>query len=554
VNRPWSDKYDHPVPEPFTFPESTLDRVFAATAARHPEWVALSYNGEDTTYAQLNERANRLAHGLRARGVAKGDRVALLLPTAPAYPLAAVAAHKIGAVIVNIGVMTKAPEFVEIARATGARVLITLDVFLPNIHPALAAAGIEHLILHSVSGLEQRLPPLAVPPEPLDALLRAHPATELPAVVDPGDLAVLQMTSGTSGRPKAVRLTHRNIVANLQQIEAFRPVAGPPNAAVICLLPFFHVFGFTICLQLSVLRGYRMVLVPRFDPLAVVPLLGLLEQYRPVVSLPAVPGLWIALTRHLEGSPATRALLAGIEMPSCGGAPLPPQVKERYLHLTGRRLHEAYGLSEAASTTHMTPVAHPSPAGSIGIPIPGTDARIVDLADPARELPPGEIGELAVRGPQVMAGYWQAPEATESTARVEDGWLYTGDLARMDEDGFFFIVDRRDDLIITSGFNVYPSEVEAALKAHPGVADAVVVGVPDALRGRTIVARVVPREGAALTDAAVLEHCRAQLADYKVPRRVLIVEQIPKSPVGKPLRRELRSAADELEHRGGPPA
>jgi long-chain acyl-CoA synthetase len=314
---------------------------------------------------------------------------------------------------------------------------------------------------------------------------------------------------------------------------------------VICLLPFFHVFGFTICFQLSMLRGYRMVLVPRFDPLAVVPLLGLLEQYRPVMSLPAVPGLWIALTKHLEANSGMRALLAEIEMPSCGGAPLPPAVKERYFQLTGRRLHEAYGLSEASSTTHMTPLTRPCPAGSIGIPIPGTDARIAALDDPGCTLAPGEIGELAVSGPQLMAGYWQTPEATESTARFEDGWLFTGDLARMDADGFFFIVDRKDDMIITSGFNVFPSEVEAVLRAQPGVADAVVVGVPHGSRGRSIVARVVPREGSELTDAQLLEHCRARLPDYKVPRRVLIVAEIPKSPVGKPQRRELRAAAGE---------
>ena len=545
MNRPWTSHYDHPVPEPFTFPETTLDRIFVSTVASHPGWVALSFNDEDTTYRQLNDRINRFAHGLRSLGVEKGDRVALMLPTSPVYPMAAVAVHKIGAVIVNIGVMTKGPEFAGILQATGARVLVTLDVFLPNIHTALAAAGVQHLILHSVSGIEQKLPPLAVTPLPLEQLLRSQPACEPRAVAEPGDLAVLQMTSGTSGRPKAVMLTHRNIVANLYQIEGFRPPTAPSNAAVICLLPFFHVFGFTICFQLSVLRGYRMVLVPRFDPLAVVPLLGLLEKYRPVLSLPAVPGLWIALTKHLEaGSLGTRALLADIEMPSCGGAPLPPTVKERYFQLTGRRLHEAYGLSEAASTTHMTPLTKPCPAGSIGIPLPGTNARIVDLEDPDRTLDPGEVGELAVSGPQIMGGYWQTPEATESTARLKDGWLFTGDLARMDASGFFFIVDRRDDMIITSGFNVYPNEIEAVLKAHPEVADAVVVGVPDPSRGCSIVARVVPRDGETLTDAQVLEHCRARLPDYKVPRRVLIVAEIPKSPVGKPLRRELRKAAD----------
>ncbi|HEY6000610.1 MAG TPA: AMP-binding protein [bacterium] len=541
MSRPWQDKYDHPVPEPFTFPETTLDRVLAATAAAHPDWVALSAGDDNTTYAQLDERATRVAHGLRALGIAKGDRVALMLPNAAAYPLAAAAAHKIGAVIVNVGAMTKGPEFAAIARATGARVLVTLDVFLPNVHGALAASGIEHLVLHSVSGLERQLPPPGVPTVPLGDLLRSHPATALPPVAAPEDLALLQMTSGTSGRPKAVKLTHRNIVANLYQIEAFRPVAGAANGAVICLPPFFHVFGFTIGLQLSVLRGYRMVLVPRFDPLAIVPLLALVEKHRPVVSLPGVPALWKVLVKHLEASPAAREMFAAIEMPSCGGAPLPPELKERFHQLTGRRLHEAYGLSEAASTTHMTPVSRPCPAGSMGIPIPGIDARIADLDAPARTVPTGEVGELAVRGPQVMAGYWLAPDATESTSRLRDGWLFTGDLARMDADGFFFIVDRRDDLIITSGFNVYPSEVEAVLKAHPGVADAAVVGVPDPSHGKVVIARVVPREKVELSAAEVLEHCRQRLPDHKVPRRVLVVDEIPKSPVGKPLRRQLRA-------------
>ena len=272
MNRPWTSHYDHPVPEPFPFPETTLDRVFAGTVASHPDWTALSYNDEDTTYRQLNERVNRFASGLRSLGIGQGDRVALMLPTSPVYPMAAVAVHKIGAVIVNVGVMTKGPEFAGILQATGARVLVTLDVFLPNIHLSLAAAGVRHLILHSVSGIEQKLPPLAVTPLPLEQLLRHRSPPANPARwPNRGIWPVLQMTSGTSGRPKAVMLTHRNIVANLYQIEGFRPATAPSNAAVICLLPVFHVFGFTICFQLSVLRGYRMVLVPwRFDPLAVV--------------------------------------------------------------------------------------------------------------------------------------------------------------------------------------------------------------------------------------------------------------------------------------------
>ena len=545
MNRPWTSHYDHPVPEPFPFPETTLDRIFAGTVASHPDWVALSYNDEDTTYRQLDERVNRFAHGLRSLGVGKGDRVALMLPTSPVYPMAAVAVHKIGAVIVNVGVMTKGPEFAGILQATGARVLVTLDVFLPNIHLALAAAGVQHLILHSVSGIEQKLPPLAVPPLPLEQLLRTQPACEPRAVAEPGDLAVLQMTSGTSGRPKAVMLTHRNIVANLLPDRGLPPAhsavqrRGDLPAAVLSRLRLHDLLPALGAAGLS--HGAGPALRPARRG-ASARAAG--EIPAGAVAARGARSLDRAHQAPRGRQPGTRALLADIEMPSCGGAPLPPTVKERYFQLTGRRLHEAYGLSEAASTTHMTPLTKPSPAGSIGIPLPGTDARIVDLEDSDRTLDPGEVGELAVSGPQIMGGYWQTPEATESTARLKDGWLFTGDLARMDAEGFFFIVDRRDDMIITSGFNVYPSEIEAVLKAHPGVADAVVVGVPDPSRGCSIVARVVPREGETLTGAQVLEHCRSRLPDYKVPRRVLIVAEIPKSPVGKPLRRELRKAED----------
>ena len=401
MDRPWMRHYDQPVPQPFTFAETTLDRLLARTAAEHPDWVALSHDGADTTYGELAVRANRLAHALRALGLRRGDRVALVLPTSPVYPVAAAAAHANGAAIVNFSVMAKGLELRETLRAVGARILITLDVFLPNVLPALAGSGVEQLVLHSVQGLQKQLPPPPVPLWHFGELLRAHPAQAPDSAAEPGDPALIQLTSGTGGRPKAALLTHRNLVANLRQIEAFRPEPGGTNAAVICLLPFFHVFGFAICLQLSVLRGYRMVLVPRFDPFALTALLGLIAKYQPV-SLPAVPVLWSALVRHLGESPAACALLATIEMPSSGGAPLPPPVKERYFRLTGRRIHEGYGLSEAASTTHMTPLLKDSPPGSIGIPLPGTDARIADLDDPARTLPAGEVGELAVRGPQVM--------------------------------------------------------------------------------------------------------------------------------------------------------
>jgi long-chain acyl-CoA synthetase len=544
MDRPWLKYYEQTVPENFIFPETTLDRIFMNTVAKYPGWIACTYNDEDITYQQLNERVNRFAHGLISLGVKKGDHVALMLPTSPAYPIAAEAIHKLGAVIVNIGVMTKGNDFTAIFRASGAKILLTLDIFLQNIHMSLAGAGVEHLILHSVFGLEKKLLPLQVDFIYLDKLNAGQSTDEIVSASAPDDLALLQMTSGTSGRPKAVMLTHRNIVSNLYQIESFRPQVTPNNGAVICMLPFFHVFGFAICFQLSVFRGYRMVLVPRFDPFAVLPIMGMLEKYKPV-SLPAVPGLWGVLTRHLEDKPGRAELLSSIEMPTSGGAYIQPSVKERFYKITGRHIHEAYGLSEASSTTHMTPLTRVSPPGSIGIPIPGTDAKITDINDPDKKLETGMVGELAIFGPQIMKGYWNLPEETESTARVRNGWLYTGDLARMDEDGFFYIVDRKDDMIIISGFNVYPSEIESVLKNHSGVADAVVIGVKDSARGQFIEARVVLREGESTTQSELLEHCRTNLADYKIPRRILIVKDIPKSPVGKPLRRELRNQTEE---------
>jgi long-chain acyl-CoA synthetase len=544
MNRPWTKYYDQSVPEKIIFPETTLDRIFMDTVIKNPNWIAYSYNDEDTTYKELNDRVNRFARGLISLGVKKGDHIALMLPTSPVYPIAAEAIHKLGAVIVNIGVMTKGSDFTAIFRVSKAKILVTLDIFLQNIHSSLADAGVEHLILHSVFGLEKKLLPLSVDFIYLDKLTSAQSSQELISASEPGDLALLQMTSGTSGRPKAVMLTHNNIIANLYQIEAIRPNVGSDNGAVICMLPFFHVFGFAVCFQLSIFHGYRMILVPRFDPFAVLPIIGMLEKYRPI-SLPAVPSLWGVLTRHLEDAPGRAELFSSIEIPTSGGAYILPSVKERFFQITGKRIHEAYGLSEASSTTHMTPLNIISPPGSIGIPIPGTDAKIVDNENPEITLDTGMIGELAISGPQIMGGYWNMPEETESTSRLRNGWLFTGDLARMDEDGFFYIVDRKDDMIIISGFNVYPSEIESVLKTHPGVSDAVVIGIKDSARGQFIEARVVLHEGETVTIAQLLEHCRVNLADYKIPRRMLIVSEIMKSPVGKPLRRELRGQVEE---------
>jgi len=537
MNKRWAAQYDQSMSEPLDYPEIPLQELLCRTARAHPDWVATSFNDIDITYRQLDLRSNQFAWALRELGVLPGDRIILLLPNSPTYVIASYGVFKAGGVLVNANVMTRGAELSRVLLHTGARVVVTLDIFLEGVLQGTAQSPVEHVIFHSVFGAERTLDLSAVRPRlaPMADLLARHPVDLPPTMNAPDDLALLQLTSGTVGAPKAVMLTHRNLVANVWQIlHSRRPPSGDDNAAVICILPFFHVFGFIVCLQLSVLRGYRMILVPRFDVTSAAPLVALLEKYRPV-SFPAVPALWAVLAAQGE---SMREILGCIEVPSSGGAPLPARVQEQFRRLTGHAIMEAYGLSEAPST-HMFPTARPERPGSIGIPLLDTDTRIVDAETGERELGVGEVGELAVKGPQIMRGYWKDEALTARTLR--SGWLYTGDLARMDEDGYFYLVDRKDDLIITSGFNVYPSEVEAALARHPAVQEAAVVGAADAVRGEVVVASVVLRDGAIATAAELLTHCQEHLVPHKVPRTIRFVAEIPKQPTGKAIRRLLRT-------------
>jgi long-chain acyl-CoA synthetase len=415
-----------------------------------------------------------------------------------------------------------------------------LDIFVQSALKVFKETPLEQIIIHSVFGMEAKLDLETGIPKPLifNDLVSSHPWEEPPMAATVDDIAVLQYTSGATGTPKAAVLTHRNIVSNMFQINASMPQHAPENGAVICIIPFFHVFGMTVCMNISVFKGYRMVLLPRFDWSSVLSLMELIEKYRPY-SFPAVPSLWAALVSHPE---AQYFPLSDIWIPSSGGAPLPAWVQENYESLTGKKIMEAYGLSETASTTHINPLEKGGVTGSIGVPLPGTEAKIVDMETGEKACAVGEVGELIVRGPQVMQGYWKDPELTEKV--LKGGWLYTGDLARVDENGFFYVVDRRDDLIISRGYNIYPSEVEKVLTRYPGVKQAAVVGIPDDIRGQSITAFVV-REKSEITKEELLAHCREHLSDYKIPKAIWFRKQIPLNPAGKPLRRILRT---EIPH------
>ncbi|MFH2130716.1 MAG: long-chain fatty acid--CoA ligase [bacterium] len=537
MTRPWLKNYDEGVTHEPTYPDITLPDILIRTAARYPDHIATTMNNLDITYGELNRKVNGFAHALAGMGVKKGDRVALLLPNSPTYIIAFYGITKLGAIVVNLNVMSHGHELVTFLTRSGAEIVVTLDLFLNNVVQVVEETPLRGIVIHSVLNQEKEIQRNAACPEILilNDLVAANPAGEPDPVCRPDDVAVLQYTSGSTGLPKAAVLTHRSIVSNVAQINCWRPVPKQENPAVLCIIPFFHVFGMTICLHLSIYNSFRMVLYPMFDWSNILNILNDIKRYRPV-SFPAVPALWAALVSHNE---ADQYDLSAIEVATGGGAPLPDWVQEKYHQLTGNRIAQAYGLSEVSSSSHITPfhgkITH---YDSIGLPLPGTDVRIVDVDTGEKECPVGAVGEMVIKGPQVMQGYWNDPDRTREALR--DGWLYTGDLARMDEDGYFYLVDRKDDLIISRGFNVYPSDIETVLKQHPAVLDAAVIGTPDKMRGEAIVAYVVLREGLKVENRELLDRCRDQLPAYKVPRYIRFRNEIPANRVGKPLRRVLR--------------
>jgi long-chain acyl-CoA synthetase len=510
------------------------------TVAKHPDDIAISFNEIQMPYKELNARVNMFAHALQKAGVEKGDMIALILVNSPVSVIAFFAVLKIGAVVVNLSVGIQGEELIRCLNESGAKGVVTLDLFAPNIYNVIKNTKVKTVILHSVMGVEKKMRfEEGVPrPQIFQEVLAAAGNTQEPAVqVSPGDVAVLQYTSGSTGAPKAATLTHANLVASVLQSASWMGMSAG-NAAVMCVIPFFHVFGMSACLLLSVFKGYRMVLLPRIDLMDMLSLMKIIETYRPI-SFPAVPSLWAAIL-SLPPEKA-RDQISSIQVATSGGAPLPPWAHEKFENLTGRKMMEAYGLSEASSATHFTPYPRGGPRGSIGVPLPDTDAKIVDIETGEKECPVGEIGELVVKGPQIMRGYWKNQDLTSATLR--DGWLYTGDLARMDQEGFFYIVDRKDDLILSSGFNVYPSQIEEVLEKHPKIKEAAVIGAPDRIKGQSIVAVIVLKEGMQGDKEEFLNYCKENMPDYRVPKAILFRDAIPRNPAGKILKRVLKRDA-----------
>jgi long-chain acyl-CoA synthetase len=505
-----------------------LGQMLAQSAARNPEKAAVIFKDQRTSYAELNARANAVANALSSLGIEPGDRVALYMHNIPLYMEAYYGILKAGGSVVPLNVLYKSGEVEYILRDSGAKALLTFAPFAPNALAATAnAPEIRHVIVAS---------PEPIPGTVSWAEVIANASTTEPTIeVHPEQVAVLCYTSGTTGRPKGAMLSHRNLFANCEQAMMVQAISTRPDDVIWLALPLFHIYGMNLGLNLTLMNGATIALVERFDPVGS---LEVLQKHRCTV-LYGAPPMYVAWVQ----TPSLRDYdFSSVRFIVSGAAALPVAVLEAFQAATGVPISEGYGLSEAApivSSNAAGPVVKP---GTVGPAIPGVEVRIVDEAE--NDVPQGQIGELICRGPNVMMGYWHQPEATAETLR--DGWLHTGDLASMDEDGYISIADRMKDMIIVSGYNVYPREVEETLFKHPAVADAAVVQYPDPYQGESVMAFVVLKQGESATEQDIIEFCRNEIAVFKCPRKVVFTDALPKNTTGKVLRRELRDQAAQL--------
>jgi long-chain acyl-CoA synthetase len=548
-DRPWLAHYPPGVPPQLEIPNRSLVELIEGSVNQHPDRVAFIYYGARWTYRRFWEAAGHVARSLLNEGLHRGDRVALYLPNCPVYPIAFFASLRAGLTVVQVSPLYLGQDLHRLLTDAEPRAVFCLNLQWPNLEkvdwsyraPLVYVTGLHELYpfptrLFVNGSLRRRGLSTRIPEGP--RIRRWRPALSTrgapPAMpVDPAtEVAVLQYTGGTTGVPKAAMLSHRNLVANALQCRAWFNVAEEKREVVLASIPYFHVYGMTVAMTYPLLAGATIVLETRPE---VDEILKLINRYHPT-QFPGVPSLYNAINRHPRRD---RYNLRSIRLCLSGSAPLPLEVAKQFEAETGGNLVEGYGLSETSPVTHANPIKGERRAGSVGLPVPETEERIVDLETGTRRLAPMETGELCVRGPQVMLGYYRQPAETALVLR--DGWFRTGDIAYLDPEGYCFIVDRKKDLINVGGLKVYPREVEEVLFQHPGVADAAVVGFPDAQLGEVVRAFVVRRPGAAVTGEELIGFVRERLAHYKAPRTVEFRSALPRSGVQKVLRRELRA-------------
>ena len=548
MTRIWTAQYDPRVPPTLSYPETSLPHLLTRSAERFFNRPAIRFYGRSISYRELDALVNRFAQALRRTGIGKGSVVGVMLPNLPQTVIAYYGSLRAGAAVTMINPLYVEPEVRQQVADAGCETLVAMPQMYARVGPLLERGLLKRMI---VAGIEDYLPwgkqlmyslkargdgALPVTPARSEVVRFRRfldDSAEPPAVsVAPDDMALLQYTGGTTGVPKGVVLTHRNLVSNTWQCRNWCPL-DEGREVVLGVLPFFHVYGMSVCQNMALSLGSTLVLLPQFQ---VGDVLKIIQSER-VTVFPGIPAMYAAINAHQR---VERYGLRSVRVCISGAGPLDPSIQSRFETLTGAHLVEGYGLTEASPVTHVNPMGQAVEARrtrSIGVPLPDTDARIMDLETGTRELPVGEVGELAVRGPQVMRGYWQRDDETRQVLR--DGWLYTGDIARRDAAGYFYIEDRKKDMIKSGGENVYTREVEEAILRHAKVKDVVVVGIPQLLRGELIKAYVVLKDGETATSAELLEHCRCELAKFKVPKRIEFRQELPKTLVGKVLRRVL---------------
>jgi long-chain acyl-CoA synthetase len=551
--RPWYQHYDPGVPRTATFKDLTLPQFLERAAAAHPDTTAVVFLNGRLTYRDLKDQVDRLATALAALGVAKDHRLAIQLPNLPQTVIAYYAAVRLGAQVVLTNPLYTTREMEHQWKDAGCTVAVVADfTYDQKIKDHRTRLPIAHYVIARIPEY-LRFPLNVLAPlklkrqKPHPAIARVSPGPGIhffrdliartparpPAVtVGLDDVAVLQYTGGTTGVSKGAMLTHRNLSYNVQQAHAWLPALRVGQEVMLTALPIFHVFGMTVCMNLPVYIAATMVLLP--NPRDVPMLIQAIEKRRVTIA-PLVPALFNAINQFPG---IERRDLSSVTVCVSGSAPLSVDVQQRFEALTGGKICEGFGLTETSPVTHINPLQGLRKVGTIGLPITGTDCRIVDMESGTRDLPPGETGELLIRGPQVMKGYWNKREETANVLR--DGWLYTGDLAVMDADGFFKIVGRKKEMIDVSGYKVYPDEVDRVLLSHHAVLEAATIGVPDPKRGETVKSFVVLRPGMSATAEEIVAHCRENLAPYKVPREVEFRGELPKSAALKILRRVLQ--------------
>lgn len=544
----WRENYSEGVPRQLEYPDIPVHGLLERAAAEYPEHTATLFMGARLTYRQVLDKARRLATALKGLGVGKGDRVAVMLPNCPQMVIAYYGIAIAGGVVVAMNPLYVERELKHQISDSGSRVIIGLDLLSERILNVREASGLEACIW---TGLQDFLPfPLNLlfpikarkqgqsPVSPtgpghysLVELLKSHRPDPPHYQFDPAnDLCCLQYTGGTTGLSKGCMLTHRNMVVNATQVCRWYPGTRLGQERILTILPLFHSYGMTCCMNVATSIGSVMILMPRF---VVEDTLKAIDKYKPSL-FPGAPTMYIAINSHPE---VKKYDLSSVQACLSGSAPLPVEVQKKFESISGAYLSEGYGLSEASPVTHSNPLFGRRKEGSIGLPFPDTVSKVVDPEEGQTEVPIGELGELIIRGPQVMKGYWNRPDETAATLR--DGWLYTGDIARMDEDGYTYIVDRKKELIIAGGFNIYPREIDEVLYEHPAILEAAAIGVPDEYRGETVKVFVVVKPGESLTADEVIEYCRTKLARYKVPKLVEFRSELPRTIVGKVLRRVL---------------